>query len=103
MRGYLENLDNVQLVERIKDSTAFNEDYRFLLNDSGRLGLHRADVTVGRIFIWNYQCAVTGKPLRLVSTMLDHCHQTDLSHASMNVILASYHHHNRGLFVIYPG
>ncbi|EEY6110737.1 endonuclease VII domain-containing protein [Enterobacter hormaechei] len=79
MRGYLEHLGNMPLAERITNAAVFEDVYRFLLNGSGRLELRRADVAAVRIFLWNYQyrrCAVTGKPLRLTSAVLDHCHRT---------------------------
>ncbi|EFH4017807.1 hypothetical protein F9354_07790 [Escherichia coli] len=79
MRGYLEHLGNMPLAERITNAAAFEDVYRFLLNGSGRLELRRADVAAVRVFLWNYQyrrCAVTGKPLRLASAVLDHCHRT---------------------------
>ncbi|BBW20191.1 MULTISPECIES: endonuclease domain-containing protein [Enterobacteriaceae] len=79
MRSYLEHLGNMPLAERITNAAAFEDVYRFLLNGSGRLELRRADVAAVRVFLWNYQyrrCAVTGKPLRLASAVLDHCHRT---------------------------
>ncbi|MBF4153736.1 hypothetical protein ISU93_13765 [Enterobacter hormaechei] len=79
MRGYLEHLGNMPLAERITNAAVFEDVYRFLLNGSGRLELRRADVAAVRVFLWNYQyrrCAVTGKPLRFASAVLDHCHRT---------------------------
>lgn len=79
MRSYLEHLGNMPLAERITNAAAFEDVYRFLLNGSGQLELRRADVAAVRVFLWNYQyrrCAVTGKPLRLASAVLDHCHRT---------------------------
>jgi len=129
MRGYLEHLGNMPLAERITNAAAFEDVYRFLLNDAGRLELRRADVGTVRVFLWNYQyrrCAVTGKPLRLASAVLDHCHSTGrvravvhrsanaaeggyhagrlcgLSPASIGVMLASYRRQYKGLGVIYP-
>lgn len=130
MRSYLEHLGNMPLAERITNAAAFEDVYRFLLNGSGRLELRRADVAAVRVFLWNYQyrrCAVTGKPLRLASAVLDHCHRTGrvravvhrsanaaeggyhaghlcgLSPSSMNAMLASYRQQNQGLGVVYPG
>ncbi|EPG4208207.1 TPA: endonuclease domain-containing protein [Klebsiella michiganensis] len=129
MRGYLEYLGNTPLPERIKNSAAFDDVYHFLLNGSGRLELRRADVATVRVFLWNYQyrrCAVTGKPLRLESAVLDHCHRTGrvravvhrsanaaeggyyagslcgLAHDSMSVMLVSYRRQYKGIGAIYP-
>ena len=129
MRGYLEHLGNMLLAERITNAAAFEDVYRFLLNGSGRLELRRADVAAVRVFLWNYQyrrCAVTGKPLRLASAVLDHCHRTGrvravvhrsanaaeggyhsgrlcgLSPACMGGMLASYRRQYKGLGITYP-
>ncbi|MGD2616155.1 endonuclease domain-containing protein [Escherichia coli] len=129
MRGYLEHLGNMPLAERITNAAALEDVYRFLLNGSGRLELRRADVAAVRVFLWNYQyrrCAVTGKPLRLASAVLDHCHRTGrvravvhrsanaaeggyyvgrlcgLSPGSMNSMLPAYRRHYKGLGIIYP-
>ncbi|EGT4386233.1 hypothetical protein AUM59_05510 [Cronobacter sakazakii] len=129
MRGYLEHLGKMPLAGRITNAAAFEDVYRFLLNGSGRLELRRADVAAVRIFLWNYQyrrCAVTGKPLRLTSAVLDHCHRTGrvravvhrsanaaeggyhagclcgLSPASMGAMLASYRRQYKGTGLIYP-
>ena len=129
MRGYLEYLGNMPLAERIKNSAAFDDVYHFLLNGSGRLELRRADVAAVRVFLWNYQyrrCAVTAKPLRLASAVLDHCHRTGrvravvhrsanaaeggdyvgnlfgLSRGSMLSMLPAYRRQYKGLGVIYP-
>lgn len=129
MRGYLEHLGNMPLAERITNAATFEDVYRFLLNGSGRLDLRRADVAAVRVFLWNYQyrrCAVTGKPLRLTSAVLDHCHRTGrvravvhrsanaaeggyhvgrwcgLSPASMDMMLNCYREHYKGLGIIYP-
>ncbi|MGG7348005.1 endonuclease domain-containing protein [Escherichia coli] len=129
MRGYLEYLGNMPLAERIKNSAAFDDVYHFLLNGSGRLELRRADVAAVRVFLWNYQyrrCAVTAKPLRLASAVLDHCHRTGrvravvhrsanaaeggyyvgnlcgLSRSSMLSMLPAYRRQYKGLGVIYP-
>ncbi|EGT3573121.1 hypothetical protein F6R83_08980 [Citrobacter amalonaticus] len=129
MRGYLEHLGNMPLAERITNAAVFEDVYRFLLNGSGRLELRRADVAAVRVFLWNYQyrrCAVTGKPLRLASAVLDHCHRTGrvravvhrsanaaeggylvgrlcgLSSASMMAILSCYRQQYKGLGIIYP-
>lgn len=129
MRGYLEHLGNMPLAERITNAATFEDVYRFLLNGSGRLDLRRADVAAVRVFLWNYQyrrCAVTGKPLRLTSAVLDHCHRTGrvravvhrsanaaeggyhvgrwcgLSPASMDMMLSCYREHYKGLGIIYP-
>ncbi|WP_250250548.1 endonuclease domain-containing protein [Escherichia coli] len=129
MRSYLEHLGNMPLAERITNAAAFEDVYRFLLNGSGRLELRRADVAAVRVFLWNYQyrrCAVTGKPLRLASAVLDHCHRTGrvravvhrsanaaeggyyvgrvcgLSPGSMNFMLPAYRRHYKGLGIIYP-
>ncbi|AKE93332.1 endonuclease VII [Cronobacter sakazakii] len=129
MRGYLEHLGNMPLAERITNAATFEDVYRFLLNGSGRLGLRRADVAAVRVFLWNYQyrrCAVTGKPLRLTSAVLDHCHRTGrvravvhrsanaaeggyhvgrwcgLPPASMDMMLSCYREHYKGLGIIYP-
>lgn len=129
MRGYLEHLGNMPLVERITNANVFEDVYRFLLNGSGRLELRRADVAAIRVFLWNYQyrrCAVTGKPLRLASAVLDHCHRTGrvravvhrsanaaeggyhagrlcgLSPALMSSMLLSYRQQYKGVSVIYP-
>lgn len=129
MRCYFEHLGNMPLAERITNAAAFEDVYRFLLNGSGRLELRRADVAAVRVFLWNYQyrrCAVTGKPLRLASAVLDHCHRTGrvravvhrsanaaegghyaeslcgLTHDSMSVMLVSYRRQYKGIGVIYP-
>ena len=129
MRGYLEYLGNMPLAERIKNSAAFDDVYHFLLNGSGPLELRRADVAAVRVFLWNYQyrrCAVTAKPLRLASAVLDHCHRTGrvravvhrsanaaeggyyvgnlcgLSRGSMLSMLPAYRRQYKGLGVIYP-
>ena len=129
MRGYLEYLGNMPLAERITNAAAFEDVYRFLLNDAGRLELRRADVGTVRVFLWNYQyrrCAVTGKPLRLASAVLDHCHRTErvravvhrsanaaeggyhagrlcgLSSASMGAMLSCYRQQYKGIGIIYP-
>ncbi len=129
MRGYLEYLGNMPLVERITNAAVFEDVYRFLLNGFGRLELRRADVAAVRVFLWNYQyrrCAVTGKPLRLASAVLDHCHRTErvravvhrsanaaeggyhagrlcgLSSASMGAMLSCYRQQYKGIGIIYP-
>ncbi len=129
MRGYLEYLGNMLLVERITNAAVFEDVYRFLLNGFGRLELRRADVAAVRVFLWNYQyrrCAVTGKPLRLASAVLDHCHRTErvravvhrsanaaeggyhagrlcgLSSASMGAMLSCYRQQYKGIGIIYP-
>ena len=129
MRGYLEYLGNMLLVERITNAAVFEDVYRFLLNGFGRLELRRADVAAVRVFLWNYQyrrCAVTGKPLRLASAVLDHCHRTErvravvhrsanaaeggyhagrlcgLSFASMGAMLSCYRQQYKGIGIIYP-
>ena len=129
MRSYLEHLGNMPLAERITNAAAFEDVYRFLLNGSDRLELRRADVAAVRVFLWNYQyrrCAVTGKPLRLASAVLDHCHRTGrvravvhrsanaaeggyyvgrlcgLSPGSMNFMLPAYRRQYKGLSIIYP-
>lgn len=129
MRDYLEHLGNMPLAERITNAAAFEDVYRFLLNGSGRLELRRADVAAVRVFLWNYQyrrCAVTGKPLRLPSAVLDHCHRTGrvravvhrsanaaeggyyvgrlcgLSPGSMKFMLPAYRRQYKGLSIIYP-
>ncbi len=129
MRGYLEYLGNMPLVERTTNAAVFEDVYRFLLNGFGRLELRRADVAAVRVFLWNYQyrrCAVTGKPLRLASAVLDHCHRTErvravvhrsanaaeggyhagrlcgLSSASMGAMLSCYRQQYKGIGIIYP-
>ena len=129
MRGYLEYLGNMLLVERITNAAVFEDVYRFLLNGFGRLELRRADVAAVRVFLCNYQyrrCAVTGKPLRLASAVLDHCHRTErvravvhrsanaaeggyhagrlcgLSSASMGAMLSCYRQQYKGIGIIYP-
>ncbi|SAF92605.1 endonuclease domain-containing protein [Enterobacter kobei] len=129
MRSYLEHLGNMPLAERITNAATFEDVYRFLLNGSGRLELRRADVAAVRVFLWNYQyrrCAVTGKPLRLASAVLDHCHRTGrvravvhrsanaaeggyhagrlcgLSSASMGAMLSCFRRQYKGLGIIYP-
>ncbi|QCC93911.1 hypothetical protein E7735_24380 [Enterobacter cloacae] len=130
MRGYLEHLGNMPLAERITNAAVFEDVYRFLLNGSGRLELRRADVAAVRVFLWNYQyrrCAVTGKPLRLASAVLDHCHRTGrvravvhrsanaaeggryvgrrcgFSTESIRVMVENYRVKYVGVGVIYPG
>ncbi|EME1930069.1 endonuclease domain-containing protein [Cronobacter dublinensis] len=129
MRGYLEHLGNMPLAERITNAAVFEDVYRFLMNGSGRLELRRADVAAVRVFLWNYQyrrCAVTGKPLRLASAVLDHCHRTGrvravvhrsanaaeggyhvgrlcgMSPTSMGAMLSCYRQQYKGLGIIYP-
>ncbi|HFV9228580.1 TPA: endonuclease domain-containing protein [Enterobacter asburiae] len=129
MRGYLEHLGNMPLAERITNAAVFEDVYRFLLNGSGRLDLRRADVAAVRVFLWNYQyrrCAVTGKPLRLTSAVLDHCHRTGrvravvhraansaeggyrtghmakLPRATADALVREYRCQYRGLGIIYP-
>ncbi|MDU6686970.1 MAG: endonuclease domain-containing protein [Enterobacteriaceae bacterium] len=129
LRGYLERLGNMSLADRVKYADAFEDVYNLVLNSPGRLELRRADVAAVRVFLWNYQyrrCAVTGKPLRLASAVLDHCHRTGrvravvhrsanaaeggchvgrlcgLSPASMSTMLVSYRRQYKGLGVIYP-
>ncbi|WP_214672501.1 endonuclease VII domain-containing protein, partial [Escherichia coli] len=79
LRGYLERLGNMSLADRVKYADAFEDVYNIVLNSPGRLELRHADVAAVRVFLWNYQyrrCAITGKPLRLASAVLDHCHRT---------------------------
>ncbi|SAD25248.1 endonuclease domain-containing protein [Enterobacter hormaechei] len=129
MRSYLEHLGNMPLAERITNAAAFEDVYRFLLNGSGRLELRRADVAAIRVFLWNYQyrrCAITGKPLRLESAVLDHCHRTGrvravthraansaeggyrvgrmarLPKAAADALIHAYRRQYRGLAVTYP-
>lgn len=129
LRGYLERLGNMSLADRVKYADAFEDVYNLVLNSPGRLELRRADVAAVRVFLWNYQyrrCAITGKPLRLASAVLDHCHRTGrvravvhrsanaaeggcyvgnlcgLSRGSMATMLPAYRRQYKGLGVIYP-
>ncbi|EPE9031516.1 MULTISPECIES: endonuclease domain-containing protein [Enterobacteriaceae] len=129
LRGYLERLGNMSLADRVKYADAFEDVYNIVLNSPGRLELRHADVAAVRVFLWNYQyrrCAITGKPLRLASAVLDHCHRTGrvravvhrsanaaeggyhagrlcgLTHDSMSTMLVSYRRQYKGIGVIYP-
>lgn len=129
LRGYLERLGNMSLADRVKYADAFEDVYNIVLNSPGRLELRRADVSAVRVFLWNYQyrrCAVTGKPLRLASAVLDHCHRTGrvravthraansaeggyrvgrmarLPKAAADALIRAYRRQYRGLNVTYP-
>ncbi len=129
LRGYLERLGNMSLADRVKYTDAFEDVYNIVLNSPGRLELRRADVSAVRVFLWNYQyrrCAVTGKPLRLASAVLDHCHRTGrvravthraansaeggyrvgrmarLPKAAADALIRAYRRQYRGLNVTYP-
>ena len=129
LRGYLERLGNMSLADRVKYADAFEDVYNIVLNSPGRLELRRAEVAAVRVFLWNYQyrrCAVTGKPLRLASAVLDHCHRTGrvravvhrsanaaeggyhagrlcgLSPVNMGAMLSCYRQQYKGLGIIYP-
>lgn len=129
LRGYLERLGNMSLADRVKYADAFDDVYNIVLNSPGRLELRRADVAAVRVFLWNYQyrrCAMTGKPLRLESAVLDHCHRTGrvravthraansaegryrvgrmarLPKAAADALIRAYRRQYRGLNVTYP-
>ncbi|MEN0579040.1 endonuclease domain-containing protein [Phytobacter palmae] len=129
LRGYLERLGNMSLADRVKYADAFDDVYNIVLNSPGRLELRRADVAAVRVFLWNYQyrrCAMTGKPLRLESAVLDHCHRTGrvravthraansaeggyrvgrmarLPKAAADALIRAYRRQYRGLTVTYP-
>ncbi len=129
LRGYLERLGNMSLADRVKYADAFDDVYNIVLNSPGRLELRRADVAAVRVFLWNYQyrrCAMTGKPLRLGSAVLDHCHRTGrvravthraansaeggyrvgrmarLPKAAADALIHAYRRQYRGLTVTYP-
>lgn len=129
LRGYLERLGNMSLADRVKYADAFDDVYNIVLNSPGRLELRRADVAAVRVFLWNYQyrrCAMTGKPLRLGSAVLDHCHRTGrvravthraansaeggyrvgrmarLPKAAADALIRAYRRQYRGLNVTYP-
>lgn len=129
LRGYLERLGNMSLADRVKYADAFDDVYNIVLNSPGRLELRRADVAAVRVFLWNYQyrrCAMTGKPLRLESAVLDHCHRTGrvravthraansaeggyrvgrmarLPKAAADALIHAYRRQYKGLNVTYP-